>query len=296
MRENVRFTQQSFDAGVTPRAAVLQSRLQVFNLAPGIVGTEGNLRESRVTLLRLMGRPLGPGARPEDLELLGTLDAGADFTFDVAAATELGLCRRPDLAAMRDLVKIFQADARVQRGADYPLVRLVLNGQFIPQNNTTTNEQSLRKTDQTRTSELRYGVDFTWNVLDLGNVRGGVENTRAQGATAAARLVGAEAQVGRDLAGVRARLQAVAGRRRALGAGRGAGESTLNAITTGTVQGTSSQFELLQAQTDLLFNQTQLLQAARDAQDARAEFDRVTGGYLHFVYKDGGKAEVGTRK
>ena len=283
--ENVRLTQQSFDAGVAARVAVLQARLQVINLSPGLITTEGDVREARVTLLRLMGRPLGPGARPEDLELSGTLDeAGADFDFDAAAARDLALRRRADLRAARDLVRIFQEDTRILRGGYYPLVRLVVNGQYVPQNNTTTNDQGLRRTDRTQTTEFRYGPDFTWNVLDLGAVRGPVRASRAQGQAFAARLAGAEAGVGRDLAGVRARLRAAADRRRALAAGRGAGEATLNAITAGAVQGTSSQFEVLQAQSDLLSNRTQLLQAAKDAQDARAEFDRITGAYLRFVH------------
>lgn len=286
--ENVRAAEQSFNAGVTARTAVLQARLQVLNLAPGIVSTAGDVREARLTLLRLMGRPLGAGARPETLQLAGTLDAaGSDFDFDPVAARELALRRRADLLALRDVVRILQEDTRIARGGYYPLVRLVVNGQFVPQNNTTTNEQSLRTTDRTRTSELRYGPDFTWNVIDLGAVRGPVEATRAQGAAFAARLAGAEADVGRDLASVRARLRAAAARERALRDGRGSGEATLNAVTAGAVQGTSSQYEVLQAQTDLLSNQTQLLQAARDAQDARAEFDRITGGYLRFVFPTG---------
>ena len=282
---NVKSQEQLVAAGLAGRTALLSAQVQRANFGPGILSATGTYRTSLASLLQAMGRELSyqPGDDPlARITLAGTLD-GAAIAFDPAEATRIALERRPDLLSLRALVKASQEDANIAKAGYYPLIRLYLAGEYIPQNNVRTQPNAVRATDQVDTTELRPGVSGNWLIIDPGTTRGAVHFQEAVRDIVAISLHRMETDLPAELATVHARLTAAAGRVAALTGNVAAAQDTLNIVQASVAQGISSQTEFLFAQNDLLAVRTGLLSARLEMSLAHAEFDRLTGNYLHYV-------------
>ena len=288
LAENERNQRESFAAGVVSQVAALQARLQTYGIQEPTIASGSNYRTAVVTLLGLMGRDLGPDGTatrttdPRTIRLAGRLEGGG-LDFDPAAATALALRERPDLQLLRELREALREDTQIQRAGYFPLVRLVADGTFVPQDAVRTNQNAIRPNDQIRSTEARYGASFLWTIIDTGAVTGAVRGARASGELFEVRLREAEANVPRDAARLRVALSGAVARRQVLSRSQREATEVLNSVQSAVASGIASQTDFLFAQNELLSNSIGLLSAALAQQNARAEYDRLTGGYLRFV-------------
>ena len=282
---NAQSTAQLASAGLVGRAALLNSEVQRANFNPAILSAAGTYRSTVAQLLQTMGRE--PDVRGPDplarITLAGTLGERLP-DFDPGEAARRALDRRPDLRALRALVRSTQEDANIARGGYYPLVRLYLNGEAIPQRNVRNNNpNAVRTSDQVNVTEIRPGVQEDWAVIDTGNVRGGVRRQEAARDLISLALGTLERNIPAELAVVRARLTDGASTVAVLRGNAEAAQNTLNIIQSGVAQGINSQLEFIDAQQGVSGIRNGLLAADLELSLAHAEFDRVTGNYLQFV-------------
>ena len=282
---NVKSQEQLVAAGLIGRTALLSAQVQRANFNPGILSASGTYHTSLASLLQAMGRELSyqPGDDPlTRITLTGTLD-GAAIAFDPAEATRIALERRPDFLSLRALIKEVQEDANIAKSGYYPLIRLYLAGEYVPENNVRNQPDAIRATDQVTTTELRPGVLGNWVIIDPGTTRGAVHAQEATRDIVAISLHRMEINLPSEIANVHARLVDAAGRIAALTGNIAAAQDTLNIVQGNVAQGLNSQTDFLFAQNDLLTVRTGLLSARLEMSLAHAEFDRLTGNYLHYV-------------
>ena len=288
LASDVKSQNQLASAGLLGRAALLSAQVQRTNFNPLILGTAGTYRTNLARLLQVMGREPsvhGPDALA-GITLAGTLGESLP-PFDPADAVRRALERRPDLRSLRALVRANNEDANIFKAGYYPLVRLYLNGEAVPQSNVRNDSpNAVRASDQINTTEIRPGVVGSWTIIDTGTVRGQVRRQEATRDLLALSLAQLERNVPSDLAMVRARIADATSTSAALRGSLGTAQDTLNIIQSGVAQGINSQLEFLDAQGGLLSLRSSLLAADLELSLAHAEFDRITGNYLQFVTDD----------
>ena len=285
---NIQSQSQLASAGLVGRAALLSAQVQRTNFDPGILAATGTYRTNLARLLQLMGRE--PSVHGADalagITLAGTLGESMP-PFDPADATRRALERRPDVRALRALIRTYQEDVNIAKGGYYPLVRLYLNGEAVPESNVRNDTpNAVRASDQVSTTEIRPGITGSWNIIDTGTVRGAVRSQEAARDLLTISLARLERDIPSDLSIVRARLADAASTSAALSGSVGTAQNTLNIIRSGIAQGINSQLEFLDAQSGVLSIRSSLLAADLERSLAHAEFDRITGNYLQFVAND----------
>ncbi len=285
---NIESQNQLAGAGLVGRAALLSAQVQRANFDPITLDARGTYRTTLARLLQLMGRE--PGIHGADalagITLAGTLGESLP-AFDPADATRRALERRPDVRTLRALVRANREDVNIARGGYYPLVRIYLNGEAVPQTNVRNDTpNAVRSTDQVSTTEIRPGILANWTIIDTGTVRGAVRGREAARDLLAIGLARLERDIPADLAVVRARLADAAATSAALRGSVGTARNTLNMIQSGVAQGINSQLEFLDARDGVLNVRRSLLGADLARSLAHAEFDRITGNYLQFVTTD----------
>lgn len=276
---------QLVSAGLVGRANLLFSQVQRANFDPTILSTTGTYRTTLARLLQTMGRELNVHGQDAlaGITLAGSLGENLP-AFDAADAAHRALDRRPDIVYLRRLIRVYGEDVNIARAGYYPLIRLYVNGEAVPQTNVRNNTpNAVRATDQVSTTEIRPGIQEDWTIIDTGTVRGAVRSREAARDLLSISLARLERNVPSDLAVVRARLDDARGTIAALSGNVDTAQNTLNIIQAGVAQGINSQLEFLDAQGGVLSIRGSLLAANLELSLARAEFDRITGNYLQFV-------------
>lgn len=285
---NIQSQNQLASAGLVGRAALLSAQVQRANFNPSTLSATGTYHTTLARLLQFMGREPsvhGPDALAR-ITLAGTLGESLP-PFDPADATRRALDRRPDVRYLRALIRTYQEDVNIAKGGYYPLVRLYLNGEAVPESNVRNDTpNAVRSTDQVSTTEIRPGIIGTWTIIDTGTVRGAVRGREAARDLLSINLARLERDIPADLSVVRARLADAASTSAALRGSVGTAQNTLNIIQSGVAQGINSQLEFLDAQGGVLNLRSNLLAADLERSMAHAEFDRITGNYLQFVTTD----------
>lgn len=279
---------QLVTAGLAGRQALLASQVQRTNFGTVIISNTGSLQVFLTSLLQNMGRELGPVGVPGSsstahVRLAGLLE-DRSLSFDAAAAAKEALAHRPDLRNLRDTVRLLNEDANITRAGYYPLVRVYVAGELVPNSFVQRNQtNAVRASDETQTSEIRPGVRANWTIIDTGQVRGTVRALQAQRDEISIALQQAERDLPGNLALVRARMRGAADRIATLRGNVDTAENTLNMIQGGLAQGLNSQLEFLDAQNGVVGSRAGLLVAELEMSLAHAEFDRLTGRYLKFT-------------
>lgn len=283
---NIKAVEPLVQAGLIGRQALLQAQTQRANFTPLINTTTSGYRGALTMLLTLMGRDqrqTGHGDLVAGVRLEGAFDDAA-FTFDPHTVAAHALAHRPDLESLRSLIRSFQEDARTIRAGYYPLVRVFVTGDLLPQSfQHTENNNALRSGDQVRTTEIRPGVRYDWSVIDTGTVSGGAQAIDRSRESVAASLHQLELSIPSDLSRLRAQLDDAAATIRSLKVNVTAAQDTLNIVAGTVAQGTGTQLEFNEAQSELLNARSSLLTAQYSATSAVTDFDRVAGNYLRFV-------------
>ena len=282
---NVQQVSQLTNAGLLGQANLLNAQTQRRNFDPLVLSAAGSYRTTLAHLLQTMGRE--PSVRGGDalahITLAGVLGETLP-PFDPAEATRRALERRPDLRNLRALVRAYQEDVNIAKAGYYPLVRLYINGEAVPESNVRSNTpDAVRTSDQVNVTEIRPGADENWTIIDPGTVRGNVRNHEALRDLLTITLARLERAVPADLSVVRARLTDAVSTSAALRGSVDTARNTLDIVNAGVTQGINSQLEFLDAQGGLFGLRSSLLTADLEMSLAHAEFDRITGNYLQFV-------------
>ncbi len=276
-------------AGLTGRQQLLALQVVRTNFGTALLANVGGLQNVQTSLLQSMGREQGPAGKPgsgttASIHLAGTLEDHA-LDFDPAAVARETLAHRPDLLSLRAMVRSANEDANIARAGYYPLVRVYLAGELVPQSflQRTDTTTSTRTSDQDQTTEIRPGVQGNWTIIDTGAVRGAVRGAEAGRDELGISLRQAERDLPSNLAQVRARMRGAEGRIHALASNVGTAENTLNLIQNGVTQGLNSEIEVVDAQNGVIGSRSGLLTAELEMSLAHAEFDRLTGRYVRLI-------------
>jgi outer membrane protein TolC len=273
-------------SGLGSRMTQLQAQVQRLGIEPDLSEARGSLRRGIVVLRQLMGRGEG-SPDPDPSGALGF----QEVRMDLRALTSEALEKRPDIAALRGMVKAGEEDQRIVQAGYYPIVEGRVGVTGVPPANkasASSNPNALRTVDSNLVNEFRYGVFFTW-VIDNGNVAGQSRAAGAQTDSLRISLSRAEADVPRDLARLAASMSANSRRRASYAEGGSSGDDTLRTVNDQVRAGTASQVAFANAESSLLEARLGAVNSALDQALALAELDRITGRYLRFVpaAKDG---------
>ena len=289
LADEVKSFDQLVTAGLTGRQQLLALQVIRTNFGTALLANVGSLQNSLTVLLQSMGRELGPAGKPgsastANVRLAGTLETRA-LEFDPAATAREALANRPDLLYLRAMVRASNEDANIARAGYYPLVRVYLAGELVPQSflQRTDTTTSTRASDQDQTTEIRPGVLGNWTIIDTGAVRGMVRGAEASRDEIGIGLHQIERDLPSNLAQIRARMQGAAARIHALESNVGTAENTLGMIQNGVNQGLNSEIEVADAQNGVIISRSGLLTAELEMSQAYAEFDRLTGRYVRLI-------------
>jgi outer membrane protein TolC len=262
--------------GLVGRQAVAQAELQLHNLQPALSYVQRERKNALTELAVCLGA--GQGAVPQ---VPGAIEY-APLRFDLALESARAVTNRPDLRLLRAIISAMAEDRESVRAGYFPLVSLVAMSQYAPETKALTARPEIVNGQDTRYTETRYGVAYTWQVIDNGRVTGA--SRRMAGNVAAVRITlqRLEENVPRELATLARTLETVEARYHALEQSRTQAEELLKLVETRLALGEATQLEHLNAQSNLLNVRAGQLMGTYDNEIARAEFDRLTGRYLDF--------------
>lgn len=272
LQANVTGAQQRLDAGLGMRAAVAQAQVQSLNLARELVALSNQYFTATTRLVELTGNNFGaPTNRVVLPRPVGTLTY-RPVTVDLPAETAYALAHRADVGFLRTLVAVVAADEQIVSADFFPRLTLEASTLFFPsmfQTTTTNNETSA-------------GIGLTWRVIDNGQVIGERRRLDAVRQEYTLALQKLEAAVPRELAIIAGTLQTAAARRDAYDKAAAASAENLQLIEAQMALGQATQFDFLNAQSDLLGVRAGLVNAIAAHAAACADFDHATGRYLEF--------------
>ena len=285
LQANVDREQQRLDVGTGSKAALKSAQIQELNLARDLANSRGEYFSAVTRLAELCGRDLSSatdGVRqlrlPKPVGTLHYEPVKPDWT----QATAYALQHRVDLKLLQSLVEAAEDDKQVVCAGYFPLVSLTASTLFLPENVLLSKQTGVVPGQDTRTTELRSGVAWSWSIVDNGQVTGAsrrIEATRQGYKITWQRLA---QNIPRELAAVEGALQNADARRDALLKAVESADENLKLIESQVALGAATQFDFLKAQGNLLSVRAGVLDATYTHELASAELDRVTGQYLEY--------------
>ncbi|MEP6809847.1 MAG: TolC family protein [Chthoniobacterales bacterium] len=284
---NARTQSDRYEAGSSDRQAVTVARVLEQEVSPRVEESRRAESGALLTLARSMGDDIGSTAQLPTVE--GELSF-APFHFNAEAESSAAIERRADLKLARLMVRAAAEDQRIIEAAYFPAIDATLSGDYIPVSDIRRgSEGSARPSDDIISSEARFGIAYTWQVVDNGKVSGAVTQRRAAREINEIVLAKLEADVPRQLAQMENNLHSLDARETALVRASAVSEKTVGDVVSNLAEGRSSQLEYRTAETSFLQAKAGLLAIAFQQNLARAEIDRVTGRYFQFSDDTGGK-------
>ena len=276
LASNVATENERYGAGHGTSGAIAAARLLEREADPRIAEAQRAYDGATLTLAAVMGNELGARADLPNPE--GELRIGAS---DLALidVTE----HRADVQLARLLVRAADEDQRIVEAGYYPTVVGTVSGDYIPVSGIRrAAEGSPRRSDDIISSEARFGLAYTWRVLDNGKVGGQVAQRRALRELNELQLQKIEADAAREIAVARTKLRAIGERRRALGRAATSANQNVTLVQQNLAGGLSSQLEFRTAEAGYLEAETAALTLAYEDNVAGAEYDRAAGRYFQF--------------
>jgi outer membrane protein TolC len=279
LAENVKTQEERYQAGQSDRGAVASARLLEQELDPRIEEVRRAYQGALLTLAISIGADVGTTAnivRPdEELKF-----AAADY--DLRTETAAALRRRSDLKLARLLVRSAEEDQRIIAAAYYPALDATVSGTYIPITLHQGTGGSPRSSDSIISSEIIFGVAYTWRVVDNGRVGGRVARARAVRDMNEISLRQLESNVSLELKRIYNNFHAIQERWKSLSAAVAGAEQNVNVVQQTLAEGLSSQLEFRTAESSFLETKSALLSTTYQQNVARAEWDRATGRYFQF--------------
>ena len=280
LEQNVSSEKTRYESGNSDRGAFTAATLVARELEPQVEDARRAYSGAVLKLAETMGHELGPDADlPEPEGVLKFAHVNVDLGSETAAALE----RRTDLKLARLLVRAAEEDQKILEASYYPAIGGLLYGEYIPSSGGhRENENSPQRSNGIISSEYRAGTDYTWRVVDNGQVTGAVQRQRAIRRMNDLTREKLEANVPRELERIRNELHSVARREESLEDAVAASEENVSIISESLAQGLLSQLDFRTAENGLLETKTGVLTATYQQNILRAEWDRATGRYFQF--------------
>lgn len=281
LEANVRSQEQRLEAGAASRKDVRQAEVQLLNLQPTRTWFRREYLNATVRLAELMGRDVGREVKAPVVPDGALRHQPIDVRWKEAALVARE--RRPDLAMLRQLIDLTEADKGVVRAEYLPLVSLVGSLVFVPEDVLLRNDTEQVAGRGSRATEYRVGADWTWQIIDNGKVTGRMRQLEAIRQSYKVQLAKLEQTIVRDLGRVAGAIENAEARLDALAKSTAQAEANLQTVVDRISVGQAAQLDYSYAQRDLLNVRRQILEATFEHERAVAELDRITGRYLEFA-------------
>jgi outer membrane protein TolC len=277
---NLKNEEERKAAGISSRAEVVRAELVVRAVDPFLLNAKGAYRQAQIALARAMGRPLGPD------DTLPVPDGELKFQtadFDLATETAAALERRPDLRFLRETIRSLKLEKRAMQARYLPVVTFAAKEQGIPVGGISGTSASESVTSKREiTTEYEFIEQFTWQVIDNGEITGAVRREQKQYEIGQVLLEKLEQQVPRDLMRIQQEFQSIEARRKAHRAILADAEKSVELVGATIKAGAATQLDYRNAQRALIEVRVGILQTAFQQSIAIAEWDQAAGRYLQF--------------
>jgi outer membrane protein TolC len=266
--------QRRYDAGTVPHFNVLRAEVAVANERPALIRARNNYRIAKNNLSNLLGYNL-PREIWEDipLNLTDTLDA-APYQVDLPAAIQQALARRTELVAVRKTAELQRLNVVNAKAGYKPTVQLFAGyGWYNAQ--------------YTKPVELDHdihgwnaGGQLRWNIFDGMLTHGKVTQAKALYQKSRTDVDDKGRQIELE---VRTAYSDFIEAREVLESQQKVQEQADEALREARARaeaGTSTQLDVLDAETSLTRARTTQIQALHDYAVARARLERATGAEM----------------
>jgi outer membrane protein TolC len=263
--------QRRYDAGTVPHFNVLRAEVAVANARPALIQARNNYRIAKNNLSNLLGYNL-PRDIWEDipLNLTDTLDA-APYQVDLPAAIQQALARRPELVAVRKTAELQRLNVVNAKAGYKPTVQVFAgygwyNAQFT---------QPVELDHDIR--GWNAGGQLSWDIFDGMLTHGKVVQARALYEKARTDVDDKGRQIELE---VRTAYSDFIEAREVLDSQQKVQEQADEALREAKARaeaGTSTQLDVLDAETSLTQARTTQIQALHDYAAARARLERAIG-------------------
>lgn len=278
LQEQLKTTTDRFQAGTVSSFEKLRAEVAVANAQVPLITARNHFRLAIEELREALGFTTNT---PESLqkvpEFVGTLDF-VPTSFDLAAAFSAAHANRPDLQRLARLTAVREQDVRTQRAGYYPTLGASLGYQF--HNHPWNGNQFNNALDG-----WTLGLQSNWAIFDGRATAGRV--AQAKSALNQTKLTLAEAQLAVDVEVRRAHSQWQQANELVEASQKVVAQAT-EAVRLANARynaGTSTQLDVLQAQTELTTARTNQIQAFYSYNVAVAALRKAMGQADEFVRK-----------
>jgi outer membrane protein TolC len=272
---------RSLEAGTVPRFNVLRAEVELANALPPLIRARNQERISRNTLALLLGCDI-PADSGVDIPLRTADSLKAEpFEVSVGAALNAAWLRRPEIKAAQSTSQLRHEEV-LQTRAD-----------LLPSLSGTAgygvqNRNFIRDLDQTLDG-WTVGVQANWLLFDFGQTQAKVNMARAREERARLEVEDVrrriELEVRTAFSLFMESKEVLVSQTRVIEQA----EEAVRLVTARADAGSSTQLEVLSAQTALKLSRTQYSQALRDYTVARAKLERAMGEGVRLVIETGGR-------
>jgi outer membrane protein len=272
---------RSLEAGTVPRFNVLRAEVELANALPPLIRARNQERISRNTLALLLGCDI-PADTGVDIPLRTADSLKAEpFEVSVGAALNAAWLRRPEIKAAQSTSQLRHEEV-LQTRAD-----------LLPSLSGTAgygvqNRNFIRDLDQTLDG-WTVGVQANWLLFDFGQTQAKVNMARAREERARLEVEDVrrriELEVRTAFSLFMESKEVLVSQTRVIEQA----EEAVRLVTARADAGSSTQLEVLSAQTALKLSRTQYSQALRDYTVARAKLERAMGDGVRLVIETGGR-------
>lgn len=265
LQQQVQDQQNRYEAGTVPRFNVLQAEVQLANARPPLIQAENNYRVSLYQLVQLLGMDY-PKGHPSEVpfNVVGALGY-SPRRIDTDESIRVAIARNPSLKAQRQTILASASNVSAQIAGWFPTVNAQV-GYEVQNNSASSNIGDTLE-------GMFFGATGSWNVWDGGATYGRVSQAKAQLMQSKNSYDNSIRQVVLDVQTAISNLDQA--------------KQTIDATTASVVQatealrlarerldaGAGTQLDVLNAQTQLLAAQTNVLQARYDYIAGMAQYD-----------------------
>lgn len=272
---------RSLEAGTVPKFNVLRAEVELANTLPPLIRARNQERISRNTLALLLGCDI-PADSGVDIPLRTADSLKAEpFEVSVGAALNSAWVRRPEIKAAQSASQLRHEEV-LQTRAD-----------LLPSLSGTAgygvqNRNFIRELDRTLDG-WTVGVQANWLLFDFGQTQAKVNMARAREERARLEVEDVrrriELEVRTAFSLFMESKEVLVSQTRVIEQA----EEAVRLVTARADAGSSTQLEVLSAQTALKLSRTQYSQALRDYTVARAKLERAMGEGVRLVIETGGR-------
>jgi outer membrane protein len=261
--------QRRYDAGTVPKFNVLRAEVAVANERPALIQARNNYRITKNNLSNLLGYNL-PREIWEDipLNLTDTLDA-APYQVDLPAAIQQALARRTELVAVRKTAELQRLNVVNAKAGYKPTVQAFAGYNWVNSQFSTDVGEDVRG--------WNAGGQLSWNIFDGMLTHGKVVQAKALYEKAKTDVDDKGRQIELE---VRTAYSDFIEAREVLESQQKVQEQADEALREARARadaGTSTQLDVLDAETSLTQARTTQIQALHDYAVARAKLERAIG-------------------